>query len=152
MIRQATRPEQLRELRRLLEQFASSIQADLEFQDFREELATLPGPYAPPDGRLLLWEEETVVAGCVALCNLGDGIGEMRRLWVSPLFRGRGIGRELTHELLREARKIGYAKVRLHTLPSMLSARAVYAGLGFYEIPPYTAVPLEGVVFLEREL
>ncbi len=152
MIVQATTPVQLRELRRLLEQFASSIEADLEFQRFREELAALPGPYAPPDGRLLLWEEEGVVAGCIALCNLGEGVGELRRLWVSPRFRGRGIGRDLTHELLRDARKIGYSKVRLHTLPSMLSARAIYTGLGFYEIEPYTPVPIEAAVFLEREL
>jgi ribosomal protein S18 acetylase RimI-like enzyme len=145
-------PAQLRDLRRLLEQFASSIEADLEFQNFKEELETLPGPYAPPDGRLLIWEEDGVVGGCIALCNLGDGIGELRRLWVSPLFRGRGVGRELTHELLGQARKIGYSKLRLHTLATMLSARAVYEGLGFYEIDAYTGVPADGVIFLEREL
>jgi ribosomal protein S18 acetylase RimI-like enzyme len=152
MIREARSPVQLRELRRLLEQFASSIEADLEFQDFKQELAALPGPYGPPDGRLLIWEEDEGVGGCVALCNLGEGVGELRRLWVSPLFRGRGIGRELIDELLRQARKIGYSKVRLHTLSTMLSARAVYDGLGFYEIPPYTRVPAEGVIFLEREI
>lgn len=152
MIGEPRSATQIRELRRLLERFASSIEADLEFQDFKQELESLPGPYAAPDGRLLIWEEDEVVGGCVALANLGDGVCELRRLWVSPRFRGRGIGRELTHEVLREARKIGYAKVRLHTLRSMLSARAVYEGLGFYQIPAYTPVPAEAVIFLEREL
>lgn len=152
MIREPRTPAQLRDLRRLLEQFASSIEADLEFQDFRAELETLPGPYAPPDGRLLVWEEDGEVGGCIALCNLGQGIGELRRLWVSPRFRGRGVGRELAEEILRAARAIGYSKVRLHTLATMLSARAVYEGLGFYEIEPYASVPADRVVFLEREV
>jgi ribosomal protein S18 acetylase RimI-like enzyme len=152
MIGVPTSPAQIRELRRLLEQFASTIEVDLEFQDFTRELAELPGPYAPPDGRILTWEEDGVVGGCIALCSLGDGVCELRRLWVSPRFRGRGIGRELTEEMLREARKIGYSKARLHTLPTMLSARAVYQRLGFYEIPPYVNVPVSGALFLEREL
>ena len=152
MIRHARSPAELRELRKLLEQFASSIEADLEFEAFKLELATLPGPYAGPDGRLLVWEEDAVLGGCVALANLGDGVCELRRLWVSPMFRGRGIGRELTHELFREARKIGYAKVRVHTGSTLLSVRAVYDGLGFYEIPPYVSAYAEGEIFLEREL
>ena len=139
-------------MRRLLEQFATSVEFGLDSQAFGQELASLPGPYAPPDGRLLICEEDGVAAGCIALCNLGEGIGELRRLWVGLLFRGRGLGRELTEEGLREAREIGYSKVRLHTHPSMLSARAVYQGLGFYQIEPYAGVPAAGAVFLEREL
>ncbi|MBW2279356.1 MAG: GNAT family N-acetyltransferase [Deltaproteobacteria bacterium] len=152
MIRPVRGAADLREARRLLEQFAASIEIDLDGAAFREELDSLPGPYAPPDGRLLVFEEDGAVAGCIALCNLGDGTGELRRLWVGPLFRGRGIGRALTEEGLREARKIGYSKVRLHTHSSMLSARAVYEGLGFYEIEAYASVPVTGAVFMEREL
>ena len=152
MIRRAKGAADLREVRRLLEQFAASVEIGLDSKDFREELASLPGSYAPPDGRLLICEEDGVAGGCIALCNLGEGIGELRRLWVGPLFRGRGLGRELTEQGLREAREIGYSKVRLHTHPSMLSARAVYQGLGFYEIEPYVAVPAASAVFLEREL
>ncbi len=152
MIRPAKGAGDLRQVRRLLEQFAASVEFGLDSREFGEELASLPGAYAPPDGRLLICEEDGVAAGCIALCNLGEGIGELRRLWVGPLFRGRGLGRELTEEGLREAREIGYSKVRLHTHPSMLSARAVYQGLGFYEIERYAAVPAAEAVFLEREL
>ena len=152
MIRSAEGAVDLREVRRLLEQFAASVDVGLDSEGFRDELAALPGAYAPPDGRLLICEEDGAVAGCIALCNLGGGTGELRRLWVGPLFRGRGLGRALTEEGLREARKIGYTRVRLHTHPSMLSARAVYEGLGFYPIEPYAAVPASGAVFMEREL
>jgi GNAT superfamily N-acetyltransferase len=152
VIRHARTSAEFRELRRLLDRFASSIEANLEFEDFKRELAMPSGPYAGPDGRLLVWEEDGVLGGCIALANLGDGVCELRRLWVSPLFRGRGIGRELTHELLREARQIGYAKVRVHTGSTLLSVRAVYDGLGFYEIPPYASAHVGGEIFLEREL
>ena len=152
MIRHAHTSAEFRRLRRLLERFVSSIEADLEFEDFKQELAMVPSPYAGPDGRLLVWEEDGVLGGCVALANLGEGVCELRRLWVSPLFRGRGIGRELTYELLREARKIGYVKVRVRTGSTLLSVRAVYDGLGFYEISPYVSTPVGGEIFLEREL
>jgi ribosomal protein S18 acetylase RimI-like enzyme len=152
MIRSVETAEELRELRRLLERFWHDLGADLDIDGFQEELDGLPGPYAPPDGRLLVWDEAGALAGCLLLRNVGDGVCELKRFYVSPLHRGRGIGRELTEEAMRAARKIGYVSVRLHTLPTMLSARAIYDALGFHDVEPWADQPLPGAVFLGRDL
>jgi putative acetyltransferase len=139
----------LNEARVLFEEYAASLGIDLDFQNFNDELRRLPGDYAPPTGRLLLaqWHNET--AGCIALRQLGAGICEMKRLYVRPRFQGLGIGRSLAEAVINEARTIGYARMRLDTLPSMTRARAMYAALGFREIAPYRYNPIEGTAFME---
>jgi len=144
--------QQLELVKTFFAEYADSLDFDLDFQDFEEELATLPGDYRPPRGRLLLAEYEDEVAGCVALRDLGDRICEMKRLYVRPQFRGRGIGRALAEAVIEKAKKSSFAHMRLDTAPSMAAARALYASLGFREIGPYRYNPIEGAVFMELTL
>ena len=144
--------ESLLEARRLMEEYAAALGVSLDFQDFDLELASLPGEYAPPDGRLLLAQDGVKVMGCVALRKLADGACEMKRLYVRPAFRGSGVGRVLAEAVIQEARRIGYRRMRLDTLPGMDRARAMYAELGFREIAPYRFNPIAGSAFLELVL
>jgi ribosomal protein S18 acetylase RimI-like enzyme len=146
------RRDGLKEARLLFEEYADSLGIDLCFQGFDAELATLPGSYAPPAGRLLLAVRGREVAGCVALRPLTPGVCEMKRLYVRPAFRGHGVGRLLAEQVVAEARKAGYRLMRLDSLPSMGSALSLYRQLGFREIRPYRNNPIEGAVFMELQL
>ena len=138
---------------RLFEEYASWLGVNLCFQNFDKELAELPGEYVPPTGRLLLAVEGNNVAGCVALRKIGDGIGELKRLYVRPDFRGRGLGRTLTETIINTAREIGYSRLRLDTLPGKMDhAIAMYRSLGFNDIERYYNNPYDAAVFMELEL
>jgi ribosomal protein S18 acetylase RimI-like enzyme len=139
--------------RRLFRAYADWLEVDLCFQGFEQELASLPGRYAQPDGRLLLAMVGAEAIGGVGLRPLEPGICEMKRLWVEPGFGGRGLGRALAERIIADARAIGYAKMRLDTFPAkMQAAQYLYQSLGFREIAPYYHNPFEGVVMLELEL
>ncbi len=138
--------------RALFREYQAEIGVDLCFQGFEEELARLPGDYAPPGGRLIVALHGAELAGCVALRRLDERVGEMKRLYVRPPFRGKGIGRELARTILDDARLIGYRAVRLDTLPSMQQAIALYRALGFRDVAPYYPNPIAGAVYLERTL
>jgi putative acetyltransferase len=146
---EAQSPEDLAAIRQLFIEYAEYLGVDLCFQSFNQELAGLPGAYSPPDGRLLLAVVDRAPAGCVALRKLELDIGEMKRLYVRPPQRRRGLGRGLAEAVIREARRIGYRRIRLDTLRSLKEAGRLYRALGFVEIPPYTHNPIPDAVFME---
>ena len=147
---QAQSADDIAAARDLFLEYAAGLGFALCFQNFDKELAELPGAYAPPSGRLFLAREANDLMGCVALRKLEDGVGEMKRLFVRPAFRGRGLGRALTEELIRAAIDIGYRKLRLDTVPGKMDqAIAMYRSLGFREIEPYYESPVAGTKFME---
>ena len=151
-IRPATRATEIEAARTLFREYAAGLGVDLAFQNFDEELATLPGGYAPPDGRLLLAWDGAEAAGCAALRRFAEGVGEMKRLYVRPAWRRTGIGRALAEAIIAEARAIGYATLRLDTLPTMTTAQHLYRTFGFQEIAAYRANPIHGSSYLELTL
>jgi len=151
-IENAKSTESLGAIRELFVEYSKSLDVDLCFQGFAEELAGLPGQYAKPSGRLLLAHEHGQAIGCGALRRVSEEICEMKRLYVRPMARGRGAGLALINALMKGAREIGYAKMRLDTLPSMTKAIALYRALGFKEIAPYRYNPIPGSLFLEMAL
>lgn len=133
----------------LFEEYAALLGIDLSFQRFDEELSNLATVYSPPNGSLLLAFYQDQTSGCVALRKLEEGICEMKRLYVKPQFRNLRIGNALAKGIIDEARRLGYNRMRLDTLPSMARAQALYKSLGFHEIAPYRFNPVDGTVFME---
>ena len=155
-IREPASPEELLDVRALFQEYAASLSFDLRFQRFDDEMALLPGEYVAPRGALLLALVGNAVAGCCALRPMDDAdypnAAEMKRLYVRKAFRGFGLGRHLAEATLDAARRAGYACVLLDTLDEMESARALYAELGFEEIPPYYHNPIAGAHYLKADI
>ena len=144
---------QIAQARELFLEYEKSLGFSLCFQSFDKELAGLPGDYAPPEGRLLLATYEGQLAGCVALHKLEPGVCEMKRLYLRPHFRGKGLGRALADRIIAEARQIGYQRMRLDTVePVMKDAVAMYRKIGFKEIAPYCSNPIAGALYMELSL
>jgi GNAT superfamily N-acetyltransferase len=151
-ILQTTTTGQIAHARQLFREYAAWLAVDLCFQGFDAELANLPGAYALPRGRLLLAIKGEVAAGCVAVRPLDENVCEMKRLFVSPAFRGQGLGRRLAERVIDEARTAGYATIRLDTLPRMHDAIRLYRFLGFTPCPAYYETPLSDTIFMELPL
>jgi len=151
---QAETPEHISDARTLFREYESWLGMSLCFQEFENEVASLPGKYAQPEGRLLLAYVDDSLVGCIALRALDEpGICEMKRLFVRDAFRGQQIGKDLIERVMADARDIGYEKMRLDTFPpKMGKAVGLYESHGFYPIEPYYQNPHEGVLFMECKL
>ena len=136
----------------LFREYVTSLAEDISFQNVDDELAALPGKYARPGGVVLIAWDGAEAAGAVAYRMFEPGVCEMKRLYIRPAFRGRGLGRELAEELIEDARAHGYRTMLLDTLASMASARALYRDLGFAPVEPYYENPLPGVAYMALEL
>lgn len=139
-------------IRALFVEYQQWLGVSLCFQGFDQEIATLPGGYAAPLGRLLLAREGDAIAGGVGLRPLESGVCEMKRLYVRPPWRGRGIGRRLADAIVAAGRDAGYARMRLDTLTRLTEAVGLYRSMGFAEIPAYYANPIGKVLFMELDL
>ena len=149
-------PEEMDAVRQIFQEYADSLNIDLEFQGFETEIAELPGEYAEPRGQILLAQVDGVIAGCCALRPLDDcdypNAAEMKRLYVRQAFRGFGLGRQLAEAMLDAARQAGYDYVLLDTMDDMEAARVLYVDLGFEPIEPYYHNPLPGAHYLKVDL
>lgn len=138
--------------RELFLEYQNELGIDLSFQSFSDELASLPGIYSPPAGRLYVVSVDGIAAGCIALRPHGNDTCEMKRLYVRPHYRRLGLGRLLAERIIADARSIGYYRMVLDTLPAMHQAQSLYQSLGFSEIAPYTFNPIPGAVFMQLDL
>ena len=136
----------------LFREYAASLEIDLDYQNFSDELSGLPGKYAKPNGRLYLAYVDGVPAGCVAMRRLDEARAEMKRLYVRPAYRGLQLGMRLTQRVIRDAMQIGRRSLVLDTLSTMDQAKSLYRRLGFVEIGPYYDSPIPGTTFLSLAL
>ncbi|MFX1304426.1 MAG: GNAT family N-acetyltransferase [Promethearchaeota archaeon] len=151
-IKESLSEELIRQTRELFIEYANYLGFDLSFQDFDEELKTLPGNYAPPEGSILLGFYKGKLAGCVGVRKFREEICEMKRLYVRPEFRRKNIGKILSKAIITKACEMGYKFMRLDTLPFMKEAISLYLSLGFKEIKPYRYNPFEDAKFFELKL
>ena len=148
----ATSSADIETVRRLFLEYEKWLGISLCFQNFAQEVASLPDEYGPPGGRLVLARWEGTTAGCIALRRLDDAACEMKRLYLRGEYRGRGFGFRLAAECIATARRLGYTRMRLDTLPVMQDAIALYRALGFRDIAPYRDNPVPGTLYLELDL
>ncbi len=148
----AATAEDYKQARELLREYQLDVKVEMCFQGFEDELGELEHVYGPPGGALLLVRQGGRTAGCVALKDLGSGTCEINRLFLRPGFRGMGLGRICAEQAVQTARGMDYSVVRLHTLPIMREALALYRSMGFTEIAAYGDCSVEGAVFMEMDL
>lgn len=148
----ATDAGRLAQAKFLLMEYVETLGIDLSFQNFQAEVDTFPAGYLAPEGALILALREDEAVGCIGVRQLDADVCEMKRLYVRDTARGYGLGRALCLAALNAGSDLGYARMRLDTLPSMAPARNLYRQLGFKEIAPYYHNPISGTSFMERSL
>jgi GNAT superfamily N-acetyltransferase len=149
---QPTSPQDWDQARRLVQEYAATLDVDLSFQNFTAELQHLTTEYGPPGGAFFLAEDGGEYVACIGLRRFCDGIGEVKRLYVAPAARGRGLGRVLVERVIEMARQLGYRSLLLDTLPSMKQAHSLYLSLGFKATSAYRFNPVAGTAFLQLDL
>jgi putative acetyltransferase len=137
---------------KLFQEYAQSLPFPLDFQDFKRELADLPGPYGPPRGAILLARRDEAIVGCIALKPLDATTGEVKRLYVQENHRRQGIGRSLAVAIVERARALGYERLLLDTIADMTPALSLYRSIDFEQRPPYYHNPIPGALFFELRL
>lgn len=151
-IKQVQTKKEIENIRVLFREYEKFLGVDLCFQGFEKELADLPGQYSPPYGQLFIALDNGIPAGCVAVRKIASDICEMKRLFVRPEARGKGLGRKLAQKTIVTAINFGYSCMRLDTLESLSDAVNLYTKLGFKKTLPYCINPLEGAIFMELDL
>lgn len=149
---QATAPHEWDAARRLVQEYAASLDVDLSFQNFAQELQHFTTEYGAPTGAFILAEDEGQYLACIGVRRFSDDSGEIKRLYVAPAARGRGLGRVLVARIIVAAQQIGYRSLLLDTLPFMKEAQALYLSLGFKPTTAYRFNPVEGSAFLRLDL
>ncbi|CAL1519202.1 GNAT family N-acetyltransferase [Chitinophaga sp. MM2321] len=144
--------QSLEQVKLLFREYANWLNVDLSFQQFEEEMSNLPGPYAAPTGALFLAKVDGQVAGCVAVRSFDNSTAEMKRLFVKDTFKGRGVGKALASEAIRESKKMGYKRILLDTLAHMRPAIELYTSLGFQPIAAYYDNPISSAVYLSLNI
>lgn len=145
-------PEDWQQARRLVEEYTASLDLDLGFQNIEHELEHLASEYSSPTGAFLIARERGAALGCAGVRRFAAEDGEIKRLYVVPGARGRGIGMQLARHIVAEAKRLGYARLLLDTLPAMQEAQTLYASLGFKPISAYRFNPLPGAAYFELSL
>jgi len=148
----ARHPSEYLAAQNLIREYADSLGFSLDFQNFEQEIDQLTSYYGPPTGAIVLTKAQEEYVGCTCVRNLGDGIAEIKRMYVKPNFRGQGFGRQMLLKAIEEAKRLGYRFLRLDTIPDMESAIRLYLSVGFYEIEDYTYNPIPGARFMEYKL
>ena len=149
---QATDKHEMKKVKEIFIEYRKDLGLDLSFQDFQDELDELPGEYSPPDGTIILAKEVDKIKGCVALRKIDEHTCEMKRLYVKPEHRGKGLGRKLAVSIIDIARNKGYTKMKLDTLTTLKKANQLYCSLGFEDCEPYRYNPLDDALYMELEL
>ncbi|HEY7638208.1 MAG TPA: GNAT family N-acetyltransferase [Steroidobacteraceae bacterium] len=149
---QATTPHEWNEARRLVREYAAALDVDLSFQNFEQELEHFAIEYAAPSGAFVLAEDAGQYVACIGVRRFAEDVGEIKRLYVAPVARGRGLGRLLVKRIIDEAQQLGYRSLLLDTLPFMKEAQALYLSMGFEPTTAYRFNPIAGSAFLRLDL
>jgi putative acetyltransferase len=145
---EATKTKDIQTVRELFDEYAAAIGIDLAFQNFEQELIHIADIYMPPEGAVLLAEQDGMQAGCVGVRKIDDRRCEMKRLYVRERFRGKGVGKALCRRIIATGRQLGYKEMLLDTLSTMTGAQALYRALGFKKTEPYYNNPLPEVRYM----